>query len=114
MFWAWSGPKNGRPTELPQSALIVPLHVNNYFWLAVRRRGSDYHPHEALDTCESGTRGMPADVIKLSDRRKAARPAPDAFELSMLFIAAYLAIGFLFFDAFVAASPKLTGGGSAQ
>jgi hypothetical protein len=57
---------------------------------------------------------MPADVIKLSDRRKVARPVPDAFELSMLCIAAYLAIGFLFFDAFVAASHKLTIGGRGK
>ena len=57
---------------------------------------------------------MPADVIKLSDRRKVARPVPDAFELSMLCIAAYLAIGLLFFDAFIAASRKLTVGGSAE
>jgi hypothetical protein len=57
---------------------------------------------------------MPADVIKLSDRRKVARPMPDAFELSMLCIAAYLVIGFLFFDAFVAASRKLTIGEPAK
>jgi hypothetical protein len=57
---------------------------------------------------------MPADVIKLSDRRKAARPVPDAFELSMLCIAAYLAVSLLFFDAFVAASRKLTIGGPAK
>jgi hypothetical protein len=54
---------------------------------------------------------MSADVIKLSDRRKLTRPAPDAFELSLLFISAYLAYSFLFFDAFVAASLKLTTGG---
>jgi hypothetical protein len=51
---------------------------------------------------------MPADVINLSDRRKTARPVPDAFELSMLFMAAYLAFGLLYFDAFVAASRKFT------
>jgi hypothetical protein len=57
---------------------------------------------------------MLADMIKLSDRRNVARPAPDAFELSMLCIAACLASGFLFFDAFVAASRKLTIGGPAK
>ena len=54
---------------------------------------------------------MPADVIKLSDRRKVVRPVPDAFELSMLFMAAYLAFGLLYFEAFVTASRKLTIGG---
>jgi hypothetical protein len=57
---------------------------------------------------------MSADVIKLSDRRKAARRPPDAFELSLLFISAYLACGLLFFDAFVAAGRKLTSGGPAN
>jgi hypothetical protein len=57
---------------------------------------------------------MSADVIKLSDRRKVARPAPDAFELSLMFISAYLAFGFLFFDAFVEASRKLTISGPAN
>jgi hypothetical protein len=57
---------------------------------------------------------MPADVIKLSDRRRVAHPVPDAFELSMLCIAAYLAIGFLFFDAFVEANRKFAIGGPAK
>jgi hypothetical protein len=57
---------------------------------------------------------MLADMIKLSDRRKVARPAPDAFELSMFCIAVCLAIGFLFFDAFVAASRKFTISGPAK
>jgi hypothetical protein len=57
---------------------------------------------------------MSADVIKLSDRRKVARPAPDAFELSLLFISAYLAIGFFFFDAFVATSRQFTIGGTER
>jgi hypothetical protein len=50
---------------------------------------------------------MSADVIKLSDRRKMARPAPDTFELSLLFISAYFAVGFVIFDAFVVANRKL-------
>jgi hypothetical protein len=55
---------------------------------------------------------MTADVIRLSDHRKQARPTPDAFELSLMFISAYLAFGFVFFDAFVAAtSRKVTIGG---
>jgi hypothetical protein len=50
--------------------------------------------------------GMSADVIKLSDRRKVARPEPGAFKLSLLFISAYLACCILFCDAFVEASRK--------
>jgi hypothetical protein len=33
--------ESGSLAELPQSALILPLHVNNYFWLTVSRSGPD-------------------------------------------------------------------------
>jgi hypothetical protein len=49
---------------------------------------------------------MSADVIKLSDRRKVAHPTPNAVELSLLFISAYMAFGFVFFNAFVTAGRK--------
>jgi len=38
-----------------------------------------------------------ADIIKLADRRKVARPAPDAFQLSLPLISVYLVVGFFFF-----------------
>jgi hypothetical protein len=70
---------------------------------------------EAMHSCDcTETHGMSADVIKLSDRRKVARPTPDAFELSLLLISAYLVVGFLFFDAFVAASRQFTIDGPAN
>jgi hypothetical protein len=60
---------------------------------------------EALHNCQgTGTHGMSADIIKLSDRRKVARPEPDAFEL-------FWPSAFFFSMLLFEASRKLTIGG---
>jgi hypothetical protein len=103
--------RHGGPTE---NALAVVSIKHCTMLTEFNRPGfnhflrNSYRFHARHCTIGSGINGMSADVIKLSDHRKVARPVPDAFKLSLLLISAYLAFGILFFDAFVEASRKLT------